>query len=218
MSFDNGIILDILIECSDYILERLEVEKLRLSDYNYLQGSLLATNVVEDKNYQRIYKRYYAMDKLGWNSEWDESYFSLLERMKYYDHVLFPVILSDLRDTTGRIETSFGSKLIATINPEMPVYDKWVRENLGLKPPYPAMAVKRRRHRFIEIYSELQLKSSEITGDDKFRKLSAGFDQRFPVYKHFTDIKKLDLFLWQARYKSKRKFVALVPYIIESKT
>ena len=34
---------------------------------------------------------------------------------------------------------------------------------------------------------------------DAFQRLRLRFDQHFPVYVHFTNVKKLDLLLWQSR-------------------
>ena len=212
MSFNNETVLRILIECTDYILGRLKGEELRLSNYDRLCDSLLTTNITEDTYYKSIFKDYYAMNK-GWNSRWDEQYFSLLERAKFHNNTTFTTVLYELHKVTNRIETSFSSKLIATINPEMPVYDKWVRENLGLKEPYPAMPVKRRMLRFVTMYNELQPKVTGMIEDSKFEKLRTSFNQTFPQYEHFTDTKKLDLFLWQARLG----LYPLVPCVIQLK-
>lgn len=129
------------------------------------------------------------------------------------DDTSFTTVFYGLCYVTNRVETSFSSKLIATINPEMPVYDKWVKENLGFKEPYSGMASEKRKKRFIKIYSELQEKTLEITRLSDFGKLRMSFDQAFPQYECFTDIKKLDLFLWQARLAS----YPLIPCVLQLK-
>ena len=184
-----------------------------MSDYNYLRDSLLDTNVIEDNRYKIRFKRYYAMDKQRWDSKWDKLYFSLLEHGKNNKEISFHTTLELLYAITGKVQTSFSSKLIATVNPEMPVYDKWVRKNLGLKVPYSGMKDDRRIPRFVTMHSELQSKAVEMTQDINFEKLRTRFNQTFPQYECFTDIKKLDLFLWQARLGS----CPLIPCVLQLK-
>jgi len=64
-----------------------------------------------------------------------------------------------------RIEASFSSKLVATINPELPVWDKEVLRNLKLKKPLPTD--KDRLNKTKELYAAIkdwyanQLKTEE---------------------------------------------------------
>lgn len=96
--------------------------------------------------------------------------------------------------------TVFSSKLVATIRPEMPVYDKHVRANLLLALPGNYMAPDVRVREFITVYCSLELRVAAIVRNSLFvQDLRPLFDTRFPTYSHFTDVKKLDLFLWQHR-------------------
>ena len=47
------------------------------------------------------------------------------------DELKFDVVLDLLHQETNRYEASFASKLIATINPSMPVIDSIVLKNLA---------------------------------------------------------------------------------------
>jgi len=48
----------------------------------------------------------------------------------------FGIVLEVLRDATGRVEASFASKLVATVDPSQPVIDSVVLKNLGLRLPW----------------------------------------------------------------------------------
>ena len=43
------------------------------------------------------------------------------------------MILNEIYQKTGNIEGSFTSKLLATINPNLPIWDQYVLKNIGLK-------------------------------------------------------------------------------------
>jgi hypothetical protein len=98
---------------------------------------------------------------------------------------------------TGRVEPPFCSKVVATVRPELPVYDQHVRMNLTLKVPPPHLAPEARLEGFTATYARLEMTMGELVGDPDFARLRAAFDRTFPEYRHFTDTKKLDLLLWQ---------------------
>lgn len=58
-----------------------------------------------------------------------------MERMKKVN-VSFEEVLQYLYSDLGRVEPSFSSKLVATIDDSKPVWDVHVLNNLGLKQPY----------------------------------------------------------------------------------
>ena len=113
---------------------------------------------------------------------------------------MFSLIFCNKARHAGRqqVEPSFSSKLIATINPELPVYDDLVVKNLDLGELGTRRGIKR-IEKAEEIYCELRAKTYAITQLPFFDNLTCRFDRKFPRCTHFTDIKKLDFFLWQAR-------------------
>ena len=110
-----------------------------------------------------------------------------------------PPVLVEIRCETGQLEASFGSKLVATINANLPVWDQHVLDNLGLKEPSRNRDTESRLRRCVELYLSIQTWSSRVIRQDSFGEWRQRFDGLLPQFKHFTDIKKLDLFLWQSR-------------------
>lgn len=49
------------------------------------------------------------------------------------EYATFEDILDFLYESTGRIEASFASKMLATLYPNQPIWDKYVIHNLELK-------------------------------------------------------------------------------------
>ena len=190
--------IDMRFENIEEVVRRLMRIENRLKDYDYLCQNLMTTDVTAGTEFQIKYRDYYVMNDLDWEACWYDEYFRILEREKFEREVPFERILKDIHAITNRVETSFTSKLLATVNPCLAVYDKYVRENLRLENPsdYPREV---RIDKSIEVYSCLQILASEIIQSESFDTWRNRFDEAFPQFSHFTDIKKLDLFLWQNR-------------------
>ena len=190
-----------LIEDKSRILENLRGRKTGLENYDHLQRSLQCTDVTTDERYQSKFRKFYRVRR---GQDWRRVFFSILEREKKSRAVSFDEVLEELyhlarHNGKQQIETSYASKLVATIRPELPVFDKYVKENLELQTPPYSMKAQERMDEFIDMYCHLHKKMLEMTQHKAFAKLRTCFDTAFPEYKHFTDVKKLDLFLWQYR-------------------
>ena len=179
------------------VLDRLTKVETALGQYDYLQRSLSACDVVTNREYRTAFNRYYRMRQR--RPRWYEVFFSILEREKRSDAVSFRIVLEEILRKTGRLEASFGSKLIATINANLPVWDQHVLDNLGLKAPSWSRDTEWRLNCCVELYSSIQAWSSRVIQHDGFWEWRRRFDGAFPQFRHFMDIKKLDLFLWQSR-------------------
>ena len=126
-------------------------------------------------------------------------FFSILEREKRRDQVSFRAVLQEILRETGRLEASFSSKLVATISDNCPVWDRYVLESHDLRAPTWSRDYERRLQRFVDLYLSIQSWSSRVIQEDGFFEWRSRFDRLFPQFRHFSDIKKLDLLQWQSR-------------------
>jgi hypothetical protein len=188
-------ILAQLLHNIDVVLARISPSQ--LERYDTLQRSLHATDVSSDKKYQRVFNGFYRMQKR--QKDWYEFFFALLETEKGNRAITFREVFERVYRERHRVEPSFCSKLVATVRADMPVYDKYVRENLSLVIPRPNERPEQRVEGFISVYADLQAKQNQLTLNEQFPRLRRAFDDRFAAYAHFTDAKKLDLVLWQYR-------------------
>ena len=167
-----------------------------LERYDRLQRSLRKVVVTLDRGFQNDFKSFYRVRR---GKEWCEPFFSILEREKRNPGLSFRETLDEVHGSTGRVEASFSSKLVASIDANLPVWDRHVLGNLGLRPPYSSMDTRRRLDRCGELYSKIRRWTSKEIRQDSFKEWRRRFDTAFPQFMHFTDIKKLDLLLWQSR-------------------
>jgi hypothetical protein len=163
-----------------------------LERYLWIQGEFKKKDVTKNGEFQKIFNGFYKVRR---NEDWRKKFYSLLEKNKN-NYIEFKDILSDFYKKTGRMEASFISKLVATVNPRMPVIDKIVFKNVGLKLPYTK---KRNRDLIIEEQYKILIKKYLF-----FLKTKEGvylvkeFTKKYPKAK-ITKIKMLDLVLWQTR-------------------
>jgi hypothetical protein len=122
-----------------------------IDTYSWLQGSVRLVNVAQDKEFQRRFAGYYRVRFLKPAPR--QKLFDLLEESKHLP-ADFGSILEKLSASTGRMEESFASKLAATIDPNLPVVDSWVRDNLGLSRAFSTENAKEIHQKIREQYAD----------------------------------------------------------------
>lgn len=189
------IIMPSLLKNLDAILRKIQLS--HLCRYDYLQRTLAHTDVTVDPNFQRTFNGYYKMGQK--RPDWYKYFYGMLEARKRDAGIQFQDVLRTIYDDKERVEPSFSSKFVATIRADSPVYDKYVRENLGLQIPPQGAPVQVRLEGYIQAFAQLSKRVTGLVSTNDFAAIRNCFNHAFPAYAHFTDVKKLDLVLWQHR-------------------
>jgi hypothetical protein len=108
----------------------------------------------------------------------------------------FSKIIGELYKVSGKKEFSFSTKLISTIDSNMPVWDSKVRNFLNRN--YKA-GLPRRFKNLVECasaYDKMCKWYKSFMATEESRELIAEFERRFPD-SGISNIKKLDLIFWQ---------------------
>ena len=129
-----------------------------LVDYSYLQRSLMRADVGADRLYQSKFKAFYKVRR---DDAWCDVFFQIMEQEKMNSDVEFADVLQQVycdarHDDMQQVEASYCSKLVATVRPDKPVWDKYVRQNLNVKEPYASMKAPRKIERTIQAYSLIE--------------------------------------------------------------
>ena len=114
----------------EMILDRVEIG---IEKYNRIMKRIAEVDVSTDTEFQRFYNGFYRMRQRP--ASFYASYYAYLEQNKRNRDLTFEDIVTYLYQETGSIHASFSSKLLATMNPDMPIWDKFVLQNLGLRTP-----------------------------------------------------------------------------------
>lgn len=127
---------------------------------------------------------------------WQDYYYEQLAKGAKKGNLSFDNLLKKLHKQTGKIEASYCSKLIATIDPSKPVIDKYVLKNIGAKLPHSKS--KNRMEKICGLYEEMCMKYSEFLKTDFGKQSVKEFNERFNKCK-VHDTKILDFILWKMR-------------------
>ena len=164
--------------------------KIGLTKYNWIMRRVHESDVSTDAEFQKFYNGFYRMRQRP--ADFYKAYYAFLEQNKDNAHLTFEDILAYLYKETGAVHASFSSKLLATVNPDMPIWDKFVLQNLGLRTPYHYE--KDRLQKTSQLYQRI---CDWYESEQAKEKLQV-FNELFPNV-DISDVKKIDFILWATR-------------------
>lgn len=185
-------VVGLLLTKQQTVLDNLERRRKDLERYRFLMAAVGTRDVSSCGEFQRVFNGLYMVRR---NSVWRASFYGLLEAYKSTP-ATYDQVLGDIHRATGRVEASFASKLLATLDPAQPIYDSIVRQQLGL--PLRRESLGARIVLLCEDFASIQQTYQATMEGAGFAQLRTGFDERFPEYAGFSDTKKLDFMIWQS--------------------
>lgn len=171
-------------------LTRVEIG---LQKYENIQRNLHHVNVAENLSFQRKFNHFYRIRR---NAEWRFHFYSIFEKYKSAQNLSLLFILEEMKTLTNRIEASFCSKLLASLNTDLPVLDSVVLKNLNLN--LPSNYAENRIQKTINTYNDLISTIEEIKKSPDGKLLSKLFGEKFGEGR-VSKTKEIDLVLWQCR-------------------
>ncbi|MGQ0801848.1 MAG: hypothetical protein ACT4NL_17260 [Pseudomarimonas sp.] len=164
-----------------------------LQQYLWLQASARGRDQFHDEaEFRRRYNHFYRVRRAV---AWQRIYFGLMADAKH-GQLTFHAVLALIWKATGRYESSFASKLLATLNPSKPVIDSVVLRRLGLR--LPSAKTANRSAAISLLHRKLETLFADFLGTDNGKYLVDAFDSLYPRT-GITNEKKLDFVLWQSR-------------------
>jgi len=203
------------------LAHKKEIEE-GVGTYVCIMELLQSCDVSEDEDFQKKYKGFYQLrwkaegkddeDKKAKRKEWYDSYFSFMQEHKNAKSdkpPTFKRVLRYLCEASGktRVDASFASKLLHTVNPEKPIWDKNVLNALGLKAPESPLKSKNDKIEKTEEKKEIQIEKSldtydclccwydECKGSETAKMMVKAFDEAISGAQ-ISETKKIDWVLW----------------------
>ena len=171
---------------------RLKKREKDLARYAVIIEAVNNTDVSQDAGFQKTFTYFYRVRR---DTEWRKTYYSLFEERKEREKTSFEDILRALYERTGRIEASFSSKMLASIDPQKPIWDKIILKKLGLSPKTTGKEEDRLSNA-VEIYKKIEGWYEDFLKGEEAKRYIEAFDNEFSQYTSFADIKKIDFILW----------------------
>ena len=175
------------------VIETRIAESMGFDKYKQIMETVRKTDVSSDLDFQRIFNGFY---RIRMNAEWRKAYYDLFEMAKD-SNPSFESILRTMYETTGNIEASFSSKMLATINVDMPIWDRYVVQNLCLN-----MKGKTKEDQLrcaVSLYDQMINWYADFRRTENGRDCIREFDRTLPGYVWMSDVKKIDFYLWSIR-------------------
>jgi len=164
-----------------------------LDKYLSIMEKFNKVDVSKDDSFQREFNGFYRIRQR--ESRFYEKYYFFMEANKNKEPN-FERTLLYLYNELGRVEASFSSKLIATINPDLPIWDSIVLKNLNfISPKYYS---KNRIKETINLYEKIVQWYQNFISAEHGKNIIEIFNKNYPEAK-ITDTKKIDFVLWQIR-------------------
>ena len=179
---------------TENLVENLVSKALNIKDYEKIIQTFDKKDISLDKDFQKTFNRFYRVRR---NDDWQKSYYTYFEKKKLRKNTSFEEILYHLYRTTGQIEHSFSSKMLATINPNMPIWDVYVLNHIGLELSGKSK-VEQLRNR-VHLYDKIINWYDMFLKTDKAKQTIKLFDSIMPNYKWLTPTKKIDYIIWGVR-------------------
>ncbi len=173
-----------------------------------------------DEDFKKDYRNFYKMNiAKSLKEEFYNKYFGYMKEQIKNDSLEFGIILKEFyKDFPNRVEASFSSKLLATINPDKPVWDKNVLNNLRdlgysdiIKIPKSRNDDKNKQiDETIDMYNKLEhILNTEYLETDEGKRYIEIFNDTLEKYgidvSYIKTIKKIDLILWSTYPKKNKK-------------
>ena len=130
------------------------------------------------------------------NNKNDKS-ISFEQILRYLSNIPHKVKKSSANPTgiATSIEASFSSKMLATINPNYPIWDSQVVRALEIKLD-DSLRGEAKIQAYIQAYNELTQEVHLFIPTIEGQNCIKQFDKTFPNYKQLNPVKKIDFFLW----------------------
>ena len=175
------------------VIENRIAETMGFPKYAKIIKELHKVKVNENRLWQKNFNAFYRVRR---NKEWQQIYYDVFEREKT-NKPSFDTILNEIYQKTGNIEASFVSKMISTIDENLPIWDQYVLSNLRLK--LIGKTKEEKLENAIIIYNKIIEWYESFVCSQQGKICIDEFDKVMPKYAWFSPIKKIDFFLWSIR-------------------
>ena len=178
----------------EFVISKMLKKSFGIDRYTFIIKELSKRDISIDPNYQRFFNAFYVVRR---DRKWRKIYYDYFESQKNNKNLTFENVIRYLYEKTGQVEASFSSKLLSTVNPNMPIWDAYVLKNLGLK-----MKMGKPQDRIeqaIRLYRDIHETYMRLVKSEWGKSAIAKFNELLPDARWISDIKKIDFFIWQTR-------------------
>lgn len=147
---------------------------------------------IKGESFRKQYCNFYRMNRRS--KEFKTCYFKIFENLKIKNADDFDLVIDKISETTNRIEASFSSKMVASINANKPLLDSIILNNLEIK--FPKHSSSERSIKIKLIYKELEDNYQNFLKTKSAKNWLNLFDKKIGKF-NISNTKKIDFIIWQ---------------------
>jgi len=177
-----------------------------LESYRFIQQEFNKSDISCNDKFQTRFMSFYRLYGAGLTKDFRKTYFEIMQGKrdsKFLDH-------SDVKDVISRlyeiksakglncIYFSFTTKLIHTINNDLPIYDSKIREFFGFSTPNLYLDNDMRVAEYLRQYEIIKDVYIDILGYNLLDDFIEKFKISYPGF-NISDVKILDFIIWSIK-------------------
>ena len=144
------------------VLSNVLLAKFGCNYYKTIMEGLRTVDISIDKTFQNAFTYFYKVRR---PQAWLDRFYQYFESVKNEDALTIREALIAIAGCSAekpQVELSFASKMLHTINPNSPIFDKYVAKTLGLPKITPSRNFGNRLGCAVEIYGMLVERTANI--------------------------------------------------------
>lgn len=192
-------IINLLEKNQELIISQISQEGIDVSVFIQKEYNKLGSELLKDSIFRYIFKKYYLSSSARFFSEKSYNiYFSIFSELVVEDYVntdkIIKEVLRGLTPMREKLEYSYASKMIHTVNTNYPLYDSYVKSALRLK-NISGKSNEERIESYLIIYKKIIEIYNKIIKNESLKNLIKNFEEQRKL-NDINDIKILDFLFW----------------------
>lgn len=183
------------------IINKLEKRKNDVDRYFYITSVFEQNEPISDnEEFKETYKTFYVMRTAGLSQQHFDKYFELLDgQVNNLERILNELYEIKTLKQQNSLQFSFATKLLHTVNNNLPIYDNQVKKTLGLPDPfkYSDNSRYKKTKAILTYYENLKMIYRQLLEKASIKKLIEDIRNKFGwTADQISDVKILDFILW----------------------
>lgn len=172
------------------VIKEMILDYLNIDAYDRIVTNLYSMDLsIKNNDFQKNFNSFYNVRR---DENWRKKYYNYFEKNKKRKDIRFSEILEAISDSNS-VESSFASKMLATINPEKPILDKNILNYFGFK--IEGLNREKRIKCAIDVYDKIEKEYKKMLKDNTVKNTIMELKKLLGQYE-LSDTKVLDYILW----------------------
>jgi len=196
----NDKVLETVLTTYEQAAEKLDSDSVPV--YLFLAERFAnSSDISSDHVFQFLFRSYYRLDNAGLTDDFKKEYFRLLQNHRHEQVPDLRQICRTLRAYKTKrgkqsLQFSFATKILATIDQDQPLYDRFVASVFGFSPPLHKLAFEERLEKHLQFYEALKETSRWLREQPELKDVDALFAKREKQWHLVGRCKQIDFILW----------------------